>query len=118
MPGSDYGGGIGSDGRRGAHPPGVDESRAIVCALGLLALDDTGEVRIVRAALHDLGLDPDILLLAERGGAFVVSGDDVHFLDAADRQRAADAVTPTERRAAHGALARVLIEPRHRTFCA
>lgn len=70
----------------------------------------------MRAALHDMGLDPDILLLAERGGAFVVSGDDVRFLDAADRQRAADGITPTERRAAHGALAGVLNEPRHRSF--
>lgn len=83
--------------------------------LGAVALDTTGEIRVVRAALHELGVDQGALLAAEVSGILHFAGDRVDFIDPARRSQAAAALTSSQRRAMHGVLAGVLTEPRHRS---
>lgn len=80
----------------------------------MLALDLTGEVRVVRAALTSAGGDPDDLLAAEFFGALRVEGDGVDFVDQLTRPIIIAAMAPDERRSVNRLFADVLAEPRHR----
>ena len=95
-----------------ASPPGFDDG--IETALGAVAVDTTGEIRVVRAALGLCGVDPDALLAAEVAGILSFTGDQVAFVDPFRRSTTAAALTSSQRRALHRVLADVLTEPRHR----
>ncbi len=87
---------------------------AIRRALDVVALDVTGEIRVVRAALREVDVDPDALIAAELTGALQFNEDRVGFVDGARRSSTAAALGPSERRLIHRALAKALVEPRHR----
>lgn len=78
--------------------------------LEVAAIDRTGEVRVVRDALADLGLDHRFLADCERDGSLTLDGDRIE-IDAASDVIAM--IAPAERRTIHRALARVLHEARH-----
>jgi DNA-binding CsgD family transcriptional regulator len=83
-------------------------------ALDLVAIDVTAEIRVIRAALREVDVDPDALLAAEHTGALQFTEDRVGFVDPARRTSTVAALSPSERRLAHRALARAMVEPRHR----
>jgi hypothetical protein len=85
-----------------------------VSTLAVVALDGTCEIRVVRAALRGIGVDPEVLVASELAGVLRFAGDRVDFVYPSQRSAAAAAIGPTERRAVHLAVARVLTEPRHR----
>ena len=79
-----------------------------------MALDATGEVRVVAEALSKLGLDLDALTAAEVRGQLRIVGDRLSFVDVRMRQTHVDAIDPVTRREVHRTLATVLHERRHR----
>jgi DNA-binding CsgD family transcriptional regulator/tetratricopeptide (TPR) repeat protein len=81
--------------------------------LSVVALDTTGEIRVVRDALHEIGVEPDTLLVAEVAGILRVAGAHVDFVDPARRSAAGAAPTSSDRRVIHRLFARLLTEPRH-----
>ena len=86
----------------------------IALVLGAAAVDTTGEIRVVRAALGLCRVDPNALLAAEVAGILSFTGDQVDFVDPARRSTISAALGPPERRALHRVFATVLTEPRHR----
>ncbi len=80
----------------------------------MVAVDVTGEIRVVRAALDHLGVDPAAFVEVEHNGSLHVAGDRVDFVDPVQRAMAAESIAPSDRRALHRAIADVLTEPRHR----
>ena len=91
-------------------PAGVAPPRALV----LVALDVTGEIRVVQAALAVLGVEPDELVAAEMAGTIRIIGDQVEFVDPTMRSACVSRAAALERRLLHRSLAQVLVEPRHR----
>lgn len=76
-------------------------------------MDQTGEIRVVRAALAELGVDPGVLAQLEAEGMLRLVDDTVVFVDPAQRAVAVADISSVERRALHHAIATVLTEPRH-----
>lgn len=98
----------------GAGLPLDGAADAIRRVLQVVALDATGEIRVVRAALAEIGVDPEALVAAELTGALRFSGDRVEFVEYSRRSATQAAIPAGERRNLHRSVARVLIEPRHR----
>ena len=95
--------------------PRTDQAAdAVRRTLDVVAVDVTGEIRVVRAALDLLGFRPDVFAEVERAGTLRFDGDRVDFVDPVARTTVAAAIIPSERRALHRAIAEVLTEPRHR----
>ena len=99
-------------------PPGDDETRALERELAyeidglpeeaqrllvIAAASNSGDVRAIRAAAKELGIDPDWLDRAEAAGVVAVDAGSVRFRNPSLR-RAAYGTAPA-RRAAHRALA-------------
>lgn len=87
--------------------------------LGVVAVDVTGEVAVVRSALELLGDDTKSqaaadLVAAEASGRVVISGSRIAFAVPTSAAAWLLNLEPEERRAVHRALADVLTEPRHR----
>ena len=60
-------------------------SRDLRRALAVVALDESGEIRVVRSAVAEFGGDPDVLLGAEALGALCFDVDRVEFVVASHR---------------------------------
>ena len=84
-------------------------------AIEIVALDRTGEVRVVSAALSALGTGSQILLSAELAGLISVTGDRVELVEPSVRQTLVDGLAPARRRQLHRMLADVLTHHRHHT---
>ena len=78
----------------------------------MVAVDDTGEIRVVRAAFAELGIKPDLLVALESEGVLRLTDDRVEFVDP-QRRSASVAASAQERRTLHAAAAHALTEPRH-----
>jgi DNA-binding CsgD family transcriptional regulator len=98
----------------GEHAPPDEPADAIRRVLGVVALDVTGEIGVVRAVLDEIGVEPAILVSAESEGFLRFDGLRVEFVDVARRSAALTAISATECRSFHRAFARVMTEPRHR----
>ena len=101
-----------SDGESPAITDHVERARHL--ALALVALDVTGEIRIVQAVLSNLDVDPGVLVAAELAGTIRITEDRVEFDEPGRRPQWASGTTAADRRLLHRALAVVLSEPRHR----
>ena len=78
----------------------------------MVAVDRTGEIRVVLAAFGALGIDAHLLVQLESEGVLRLTGDHVEFVH--PQQRVAFvAASAQERRTLHAAAAHALIEPRH-----
>lgn len=82
-------------------------------AFATVAVDKTGEIRVVRAALVEVGVDPDVLAGLEVEGILRLGDDTVDFVEPTLRAAVMAELSPANRRAIHRALATVLTEPRH-----
>lgn len=93
------------------HAPSADQTRL---ALGVVAIETTGEIRVVRAALRQLGAHPDALIAGEVAGALRFTDGHVDFVDPTHRAAITNAISPAQRRSFHRTVASVLTERRHR----
>jgi DNA-binding CsgD family transcriptional regulator len=81
-------------------------------ALGLVAADGVASLRELLAAFGDLELGADALAPAEDAGLVTIDGDVVELRHPLLRSVAYHALSATERRRVHGALARAIDDPR------
>jgi DNA-binding NarL/FixJ family response regulator len=109
-----YGGAIGS--------PRVDQldhsqsalSERVARALGVVALDVTGEMGVVCNALERIGGRSADLVDGEAFGVLEITASEVRFVSANDRTMWSSTLDPGRRRSIHAALAATLTERRHR----
>ena len=71
----------------------------------MVALDSTGEIGVVVAALNELGSDSSGLLSAETDHTIRLTGQHVEFVDPSVRSAIATAMSPAARRVVHRVVA-------------
>jgi len=83
-------------------------------ALDIVAVDMTGEIRVVLSVAEQLDVDTTSLDQLETLGLITISAHRVAFVDPDDARRRCGSMRPSLRRQLHRAFAVVLGEPRHR----